>query len=92
MSPKEIKVIDDVIGSLSSMSASQIEEYSYGDAPWRLTSDREIIPYNLVFERQTPYAKKSIDNLRCFRITGAKDILNQLGSISKTEYDYYENL
>lgn len=47
---------------------------------------------NFVSERQTPYAKRSDDGLRCFKITGAKDILNQLGPISKTEYDYYENL
>lgn len=89
---KETKVIDDVIGSLSNMSASQIEEYSHGDAPWQLTGDKEVIPYNLVFERQTPYTKRSVDDLRYFKITGAKDILNQLGSISKKEYDYYENL
>ncbi len=92
LSPKEVKVIDDVIGSLSNMSASQIEEYSHGDAPWRLTSEKELISYNLVFERQAPYAKRSADDLRYFKMTGAKDILNQLGSISKTEYDYYENL
>lgn len=90
--PQETKVIDDVIGSLSNMSASQIEEYSHGDAPWKLTDDKEIIPYNFVSERQTPYAKRSEDDLRCFKITSAKDVLNQLGSISKTEYDYYENL
>jgi len=90
--PQETKVIDDVIGSLSNMSASQIEEYSHGDAPWRLTDDKEIIPYNFVSERQTPYAKRSDDDLRCFKITSAKDVLNQLGSISKKEYDYYENL
>jgi hypothetical protein len=74
------------------MSASQIEEYSHGDAPWQLSGDQEVIPYNLVFERQTPYAKTSIDDLRYFKKTGAKDILNQLGTISKMEYDYYENL
>ena len=89
---KETKVIDDVIGSLSNMSASQIEEYSHGDAPWQLTGDKEVIPYSLVFERQTPYAKRKVDDLRSFKITGAKDTLNQLGHISKTEYDYYENL
>ena len=89
---KETKVIDDVIGSLSNMSASQKEEYSHGDAPWQLTDDKEVIPYNLVFERQTPYAKRSVDDLRYFKMTGAKDVLSQLGSISKKEYDYYENL
>ena len=90
--PKETRVIDNVINSLSGMSASQIEEYSHGDAPWQLTSDKKIISYSLVSERQTPYTKINIDDLRCFKMTGAKDILNQLGSISKTEYDYYENL
>jgi transcriptional regulator with XRE-family HTH domain len=88
----ETKVIDDVIASLSNMSASQIEEYSHGDAPWQLTNKKEIIPYNLVFARQTPYAKTSGDDLRAFKLTGAKDILSQLGRISKKEYDYYENL
>ncbi len=89
---KETKIIDDVIGSLSNMSASQIEEYSHGDAPWQLTNDKEIIPYNLVSKRQIPYAKRSNEDLRYFKMTGAKDILKQLGPISKIEYDYYENL
>ncbi|MFA5421078.1 MAG: type II toxin-antitoxin system antitoxin SocA domain-containing protein [Patescibacteria group bacterium] len=92
LSPKETKVIDSVIGSLSNMSALQIEEYSHGDAPWKLTSEKEVIPYNLVFERQSPYAKRSTDDLRYFKMTGSKDILNQLGPISRAEYDYYENL
>lgn len=92
LSPKETKTIDEVIGSLSNMSASQIKDYSHGDAPWKLTDDKKIIPYNLVFERQTPYVKRNFDDLRYFKMTSAKDILNQLGHISKTEYDYYENL
>ena len=92
LSPKETKIIDDVIGSLSNMTATQIEEYSHGDAPWVLTGDKEIISYNFVFERQVPYSKRGLDNLRYFKMTGAKDILNQLGNISKAEYDYYENL
>lgn len=92
LSPKERKVIDDVISSLSDMSASQIEEYSHGDAPWQLTANKELVPYNLVFERQVPYAKRSIDDLKYFKMTGVKDVLKQLGPISKKEYDYYENL
>jgi len=90
--PKETKVADDVISSLSNMSAAQIEDYSHGDAPWQLTEDKEVIPYFFVFERQTPYAKKETDDLRYFKATSARDILNQLGPISKEEYDYYENL
>jgi len=90
--PKETKIADDVIGSLSNMSASQIEDYSHGDAPWQLTEDKDVIPYSLVFERQTPYSKRETDDLRYFKATSAKDILNQLGPISKEEYDYYKNL
>lgn len=92
LSPKEVKIIDDVIASLSNMSAAQIEEYSHGYAPWQLTKDKEIISYPLVFERQTPYSKRVLDDLRHFKATSAKDILNHLGHISREEYDYYENL
>lgn len=92
LTPKETKVIDDVVCTLSNMSAAQIEEYSHGDAPWKLTKERELISYSLVFERQTPYAKKETDDLRYFKITSAKDVLKELGPISKKEYDYYENL
>ena len=27
------------------------------DAPWKLTSDKQIIPYDLVVEREAPYAQ-----------------------------------
>lgn len=39
-----------------------------------------------------PCSKIKTDDSSYFKITGAKDVLNQLGYISKTEYDYYENL
>lgn len=92
LSSAEIKVIDDVITSLSNMSASEIEEYSHGDAPWCLSDDKEIMPYNLVFERQVPYSKKRNNDFKLFNETSAKDILNELGPISISEYNYYENL
>lgn len=92
LSSKEARVIDNVIASLSDMSASQIEEYSHGDAPWCLTDEKELIPYCLVFKRQSPYAKKSHDDLMHFKMAGAKDVLNQLGPISEAEYNYYEKL
>lgn len=92
LSPKEMKVIDNVISSLSNMSALQIEEYSHGDAPWLLSEEHQTIPYKLVFQRQTPYSQKDVNDLRLYEVAGAKDILSQLGPISKKEYDYYENL
>ncbi|MFA5023689.1 MAG: hypothetical protein WC523_01900 [Patescibacteria group bacterium] len=41
---------------------------------------------------QIGQGNRSADELGCFKMTGVKDILNQLGPISKKEYDYYENL
>jgi len=92
LNPQEIKIIDNVINTLSNMSANQIEEYSHGDAPWKLTKEKEIIPYSFVFQRETPYAKRDFDDLKYFQSTGGKDILGQLGEISEKEYNYYENL
>ncbi len=92
LSSRETKVIDDVINTLSGMSAAQIEEYSHGDAPWRLTKDKALIPYSLALERELPYSKREGDGLNDFKSAGAKDILKQLGPISRKEYDYYEKL
>ena len=92
LSGMEIKIIDNVINSLADMSATKIEEYSHGDIPWKLTEEKEEISYNLVFQRQTPYAKTDSDDLQYFKTSSAKDILRQLGPISKKEFDYYENL
>ena len=46
LSTKELNVINDVIGKLSSMTPSQISEYSHGDMPWRAT---KILIMNLYF-------------------------------------------
>lgn len=87
----ETRTIDDVINSMSNWSAVKIEEYVHGDAPWYLTSNQELIPYNLAFERQLPYSKNG-DGLRQFKSLGARDILKEIGPISRKDYDYYENL
>jgi transcriptional regulator with XRE-family HTH domain len=89
---RELKIIDSVINFLSDLSAFQIEDYVHGDAPWKLTKDREVIDYHLVSKRQSPYNKKDNDNLVSFGINGAKDILDHLGPLSAEEYNYYENL
>jgi Predicted transcriptional regulators len=52
---EEIKVINDVIRKLGSLSANEISEYSHGDAPWIKTSDFKEIDYDLVFKRNDKY-------------------------------------
>ncbi len=52
----EQKLIDDVINSLSDMNAKQISEYSHNDVPWMTTEEEEVIDYESVFYRTTPYS------------------------------------
>lgn len=52
----EIEVIDDVLNRLSDMNAAQISEYSHNDIPWLATEDGEIIEYETVFYRTSPYS------------------------------------
>jgi len=56
---KEIQLIDHVIAKLADMNASQISEYSHGDVPWLTTDDKEIIDYEKVFYRTTPYSVRN---------------------------------
>jgi len=53
----EIEVINDVLNSrLSDMNATQISEYSHNDVPCLTTEDQEVIEYESVFYRTTPYS------------------------------------
>ena len=52
----EIEVIDDVLNLLSDWNASQISKYSHNDIPWLTTEDQEIIEYESVFYRTSPYS------------------------------------
>ena len=89
--PKELKAIEKVAdGDLSSMSASQIEDYVHQDAPWKISKMKEVIPYSLVIERKAPFALHDYD--KTWKAAGAKDILKDLGPMSKKEYDSYESL
>lgn len=54
----EIEVIDDVLNRLSDMNAGQISDYSHNDVPWLTTDDGEVIEYESVFYRSTPYSAK----------------------------------
>jgi len=89
-SSKEIKIIDSVINRLSDMNAKQIEEYVHEDIPWKVTREKEIIPYQLAYDRTAPYAQ--VDHWAMWQNAGAKDILKYLGPMSEEEINYYENL
>lgn len=51
LSIDERKIIDNVINKLSSMGAKQASEYSHTDTPWKVTKDKDLISYGLVFYR-----------------------------------------
>ncbi len=55
----EIDMINEVIKELSDMNATQISDYSHKDVPWLTTDDGEIIDYESVFYRETPYSVRS---------------------------------
>lgn len=52
----EIEVIDQVIDSLSNMSAKTISAYSHEDMPWKASKNMEVIDYELAFYRTAPYS------------------------------------
>lgn len=90
MGLKEIKIIDSVINRLSDMSARKIEDYVHEDAPWKLTKEKQIIPYDLVVEREAPYAQN--DYRKMWQDAAGEDTIKRLGPTSKKEYDYYMSL
>jgi transcriptional regulator with XRE-family HTH domain len=55
-SAREKEVVDKVIERLSTMDATTISDYSHGDIPWEVTSDKDIIDYDTVFYRKQPYS------------------------------------
>ncbi|MBF0217786.1 MAG: DUF4065 domain-containing protein [Candidatus Omnitrophica bacterium] len=56
---REKEVIDKVIERLSSMDAANISEYSHGDIPWEVSAEKEIIDYDSVFYRKSPYSMRT---------------------------------
>ena len=52
----EIELIDDVLSKLSNKSAKEISDYSHQDVPWLSTKDGDIIKYESVFYRTSPYS------------------------------------
>lgn len=56
---REKEVIDNVIERLSALDAAAISDYSHGDIPWEVTSDKDIIDYDAVFYRKQPYSVRA---------------------------------
>jgi transcriptional regulator with XRE-family HTH domain len=52
----EVELIEDVLKKLSDMNEDQINEYSHNDVPWLTTEDQDIIEYEAVFYRTSPYS------------------------------------
>jgi transcriptional regulator with XRE-family HTH domain len=52
----DIEVIDSVLERLSDMNAAQISEYAHNDVPWLTTKDGQVIEYESVFYRTSPYS------------------------------------
>lgn len=58
----EKDTIDQVISQLSDFSAKSISDYSHNDMPWKATENGEIIDYELVFYRETPFSARVYEN------------------------------
>jgi len=58
----EKEVIDKVIEQMSDWSASSISAYSHNDMPWKASKEGEIIDYELVFYRESPFSVRNYGN------------------------------
>jgi len=64
LNARELNVIDDVLNKLADMNASQISEYSHNDVPWMTTEEGDVIDYESVFYRTTPYSVRDYSEER----------------------------
>lgn len=58
----EKEVIDRVLERFSDWPASAISEYSHQDIPWKATEEGEIIDYELVFYRESPFSVRTYND------------------------------
>jgi len=61
LSGEELKHINNILDTYSSMNASNISEWSHNDTPWKVSEEEEDIDYELVFYREPPYAKREYE-------------------------------
>jgi len=90
LSEQEKNIINETILKYSDMSAKSIENFVHGDAPWKQCENQKVIDYNSVFNRIPPYSHLNYSEE--FTQNSANDIMKNLGTISKEEVHYYENL
>jgi len=55
----EKEVLDKVIEQFSDYNATEISDRSHEDTPWKVTPDKEIINYDLVFYRTPSYSVRT---------------------------------
>lgn len=55
----EKEVLDKVIDQFSDCNATEISDRSHEDTPWKVTPDKEVIDYDLVFYRTPPYSVRT---------------------------------
>lgn len=87
---REIEHVNDVLAKFSDKTGKELSDYSHEDVPWKITKEKEIIHYDLVFEREAPYAQR--DYMKMWEDASLQDILKDLGPISQEESEYYFNL
>jgi transcriptional regulator with XRE-family HTH domain len=62
LSAREIEHIDDVLARLSDKNASEIENYSHEDIPWKSAQDGKPLSYESVFYRDEKYSVRNYDD------------------------------
>jgi len=64
LSAREIEHIDDVLARLSDKNATEIENYSHEDIPWKATQDGKSLSYESVFYRDERHSVRNyVDEL-----------------------------
>ena len=62
LSAREVDHIDDVLARLSDKNATEIENYSHGDIPWKSAQDGQPLSYESVFYRDERYSVRNYDD------------------------------
>ncbi|HEC93802.1 MAG TPA: DUF4065 domain-containing protein, partial [Candidatus Kaiserbacteria bacterium] len=62
LSAREIEHIDGVLARLSDKNATEIENYSHEDIPWKSAQDGKPLSYESVFYRDEIYSVRNYDD------------------------------
>ncbi len=58
----ELGHINGVLNRLSDKNSAEMERYSHGDIPWKISKAGEVIPYESVFYRDEVYSVRSYED------------------------------